>query len=293
MQQRLFDPALKQFAEAFRPSDPRFPDPAADEAWRAARRAALDVVLAAVAGNGRADAPVLRGSVLLRTWYGAAAREPGDLDFVVPGDCDPHGSRTAALLDAVADGAEAASTGAVRFAARDAVSEDIWTYERVPGRRLVLPWEAEGTPGGVVQLDFVFGEYLPVPAEPVRLDPLSGTGTGVTLPAVTPELSLAWKLLWLVTDMYPQAKDLFDAVVLAENCTLGRELLRDVLVDSDPYYASHEVTAAMVDEAAAAVDWRSFDTEHGGLRATAGDLAARLNAALAPTFAVADPSDAV
>ncbi|MEW2415199.1 hypothetical protein AB0953_15985 [Streptomyces sp. NPDC046866] len=72
-------------------------------------------------------------------WFGPAALEPHGLDFVVV----------------------RRSGGSRRTA--------VWTYERVPGRRLVLTWSAPGPPGGQVQLGFVFNEPLPVPAEPVEV----------------------------------------------------------------------------------------------------------------------------
>ncbi|MFE1439883.1 nucleotidyl transferase AbiEii/AbiGii toxin family protein [Streptomyces sp. NPDC058739] len=50
---------------------------------RAAHRAALDHVLALVADAPWSDSLVLRGSMTLPAWVGAAAREPADLDWVV------------------------------------------------------------------------------------------------------------------------------------------------------------------------------------------------------------------
>lgn len=47
----------------------------------------------------------------------------------------------------------------------------------------------------------------------------------IALSAASPELSLAWKLLWLFTDAYPQGKDLYDAVMLAERYPLSQPLL--------------------------------------------------------------------
>ncbi|GGW25141.1 nucleotidyl transferase AbiEii/AbiGii toxin family protein [Streptomyces xantholiticus] len=53
-----------------------------------ARRAALDHVLRLIADAPWSSGLVLRGSMTLTAWLGAAAREPGDLDFVVlePGE---------------------------------------------------------------------------------------------------------------------------------------------------------------------------------------------------------------
>ncbi|MEV6106371.1 nucleotidyl transferase AbiEii/AbiGii toxin family protein [Streptomyces sp. NPDC051940] len=49
----------------------------------AAHRAALDHVLAVIAAQPWSEALVLRGSMAMLAWAGAAARPPADLDFVV------------------------------------------------------------------------------------------------------------------------------------------------------------------------------------------------------------------
>lgn len=148
VQRTVFDPALKQFPNAFRASDPVFPSPAATRAWQTARASALAAVRDGVAASPWAEALVLRGSVLMALWFGEEAREPGDLDFVVaPASWRMEEERTSGLLTGVAEAAEArAAQGGdgVRISAAGAVCEDIWTYERVPGRRMMLPWEAPG-----------------------------------------------------------------------------------------------------------------------------------------------------
>ncbi|MCX5211498.1 nucleotidyl transferase AbiEii/AbiGii toxin family protein [Kitasatospora sp. NBC_00240] len=293
VQRPVFDPALKQYSNAYRAADPRFADQAVEARWVAARRLAMDLVLTAIAGSEWVDHLVLRGSVLLRTWFGEAAREPGDLDFVVaPQSWRIEEGRTTVMLDGLARAAQRAGEregGTVRFDASAAVGEDIWTYERVPGRRLVLPWTAEGLPGGVVQLDFVFNERLPVEPEPVLLPRLSGGPGEALLNGVTAELSLAWKLMWLVCDMHPQGKDLHDAVLLAEHCELRYDVLRDTFLDGDPEEALRPVRPETVTALAAQVEWTHFETEYPHLAGSAADQVARLAAALTPTFrAVAD-----
>ncbi|GAB2725483.1 nucleotidyl transferase AbiEii/AbiGii toxin family protein [Kitasatospora kifunensis] len=306
----VFDPALKQHAYAYRAADPRFTDPELRTAWYAARRRAMDLLLAAIADSPWAEALVLRGSVLLRAWFGAQAREPGDLDFVVvPQEWRIEESRTTELLDGIAQAAEAASCGPVRFTATDAVSEDIWTYDRVPGRRLLLPWRADGLPGGAIQLDFVFNEPLRVPPQLVALT--AAAGPSARLNAATRELSLAWKLMWLVNDAYPQGKDLYDAVLLAESTALRYQVLRDVFTDGEAWCADSPVQALTIRELANAVSvgWEHFESEYPQLaqrtgtrdEVTGGDpgedveedlaqeLLDRLAVALAPTFAEVAP----
>ncbi|WP_333750157.1 nucleotidyl transferase AbiEii/AbiGii toxin family protein [Streptomyces sp. IBSBF 2394] len=285
-QRPVFDPALKQYQNAYRATDPSFTDPERGTAWRAARRRALDLVLGAVADSEWVDSLVLRGSMLMSTWFGAQAREPGDLDFVVvPPSWRIDDGRTERMLTALAEAAGArAGTGAdgveVGISAQGAVVEDIWTYDRVPGLRMVLPWGAPGLPGGHVQLDFVFGERLPEPPEPVEL---SG---GAVLYAATPGLSLAWKLLWLINDAYGQGKDLYDAVLLAERHPLSRDLLHEVfrLSGEWPYPREHILLEDVV-EAAGYVEWNHFVTEYPRFRERGDEFAERLVRAVTPAFA--------
>jgi hypothetical protein len=230
-QRGYFDPALSHFPQAFQAGDPVFADEAVGKAWRAARWAAIAAVLEAVADSPFAGNLVLRGSVALRTIFGAAAREPGDLDFVV---VQPTLSITSTQAGELLDGV----TGAVRAAGAgvraDEVSiEDIWTYERAAGKRLLFPFEVDGLPRGFVQLDLVFHEPLPIPAEPILIEPLT-----VPVLAAPPALALAWKLQWLATDSAPQAKDLYDAMLLAEHTDVDPVLVRDLIQAELPRWAS-------------------------------------------------------
>lgn len=226
---------------------------------------------------------MLRGSMLMGAWFGDAARAPKDIDFVVvPETWRIEEPRTRAMLGGIAVAAErlAGERGTdLSISAAGAVSEYIWTYERVPGHRLVLPWTAPGLPGGQVQLDFVFNERLPTPPRPAEV-------AGVRLQAADRESSLAWKLMWLACDMYPQAKDLYDAVLLAESCTLPRALLETVLREADewPGRPDEPLNPAMFDSAVRAVDWTGFDDAHPDTEAVRRDLGARLLAALAPVL---------
>lgn len=232
VQRPVFDPAAAHHVFGMRLGEPSFADASAGARWYAARRHALHHVLAAIAQSPWAGHLVLRGSMLLASWFGEAAREPGDLDFVVvPETWQLADARTDRMLDGIAAAAEELSHrgGPVRLDARAAVGDEIWSYDRVPGRRLVIPWTAvaDGVPAGSVQLDFVFNEHLPAPAEPAEIRGPQGTAP-VVVRAATRALSLAWKVLWLVSDMHPEGKDLYDAVLLAESTELPFPLLREV-----------------------------------------------------------------
>ncbi|MEU9367954.1 nucleotidyl transferase AbiEii/AbiGii toxin family protein [Streptomyces avermitilis] len=283
-QRPVFDPALKQYENAYRATDPGFTDPARGDAWRTARRRALELVLAAIADSAWVDALVLRGSVLMSAWFGDAAREPGDLDFVVvPHTWKIGDGRTDRMFEGIAAATEglAAERGPhLDVCARGAVVEDIWTYERVPGRRMVLPWSTPGLPGGHVQLDFVFNERLPEPPEPVELP------GGAIVQAATPALSLAWKLMWVINDMYAQGKDLYDAVLLAERHPLPYELLHEVfrLSGEWPYPYREKILMEDVVEAVGYVEWNHFVKEYPQFTDDEQLFADRLVRAVAPTF---------
>lgn len=136
---------------------------------------------------------MLRGSVTMTAWVGEAAREPGDLDFVVTPHTITSDSTEARTLFGDIVAALTAIPGAGLRPERLTESA-IWTYERADGRRLVIPFSTAEAPDGSVQVDIVFGERLPLPPHVLVLPDVD-----VPLLAATAELSLAWKLLWLAT----------------------------------------------------------------------------------------------
>ncbi|MCQ4213417.1 nucleotidyl transferase AbiEii/AbiGii toxin family protein [Streptomyces longispororuber] len=285
-QRAVFDPALLQFPYAYRAGDPRFTSEDEARAWFLARRTALDLVLAAVAGTPLGARLVLRGSALMATWFGAAAREPGDLDYVAPADWEFEGTEARELFGQLAAAAQRTAwdrpDGGVRIDADGAVTEDIWTYDRVPGRRLLLPWTAPGTAGGTVQIDVVFHELLASPAVPTPLRPL-GAGPGTVVDAVTPELSLAWKVMWLVSDIHPQGKDLYDAVLLAERSAPSYEVLQAafVLAGDELLRPGGRWWLTEIAECAD-IGWEHFRSEYPQVTGEAAEYIDRLRAVLEP-----------
>ncbi|WP_206664160.1 nucleotidyl transferase AbiEii/AbiGii toxin family protein [Thermomonospora catenispora] len=128
------------------------------------------------------------------------------------------------------------------------------------GVRLVISWQAEGLPPGRVQLDFARDEWLPEAPVPAAV-PRADGGEPSVVPAAGPELSLAWKLLWLHTDRLTErrcrGKDLYDAVLLAEaeRTALSRPLLEKVFRRAlGPGSAGLDPSSILRWE----VDWRSF-----------------------------------
>ncbi|MFC4038096.1 nucleotidyl transferase AbiEii/AbiGii toxin family protein [Dactylosporangium siamense] len=267
-QSAAFDPAMKHHPHGYRAGEPEFLDADAGAAWRAARWAAIEHLIGLVAQGPWAGDLVMRGSVPLRIQLGAGAREPGDLDYVVPHGHDVGDPRAGAplqsLIDAVRDRPGAGLT------AEGVTVEEIWTYDRVPGRRLAFPFRVPGVPAGTIQVDLVFGEHLPVPPVPLRVGPFE-------VPAAPPELALAWKLLWLETDAYPQGKDLYDAVLLAEHGPVDLDLIRAVLRE-DLGPSADGYGAASI--APLAVDWANFLDEYPQVRGDCEEWKERLSRAL-------------
>lgn len=284
LQRPVFDPAMKQHGNGMRLSEPHFADPERGAAWFAARAQAIDHVLAAVATSQWAPHLMVRGSVLLSAWFGPEARLPGDVDFIVlPQTWGAEDDRTTQMFGDLAHRAEQTSRtsgSTVHIAAADAIDSEIWTYDRVPGRRTVLPWTSTtpGIPAGTIQLDFVFNESVPQDPTWSDVPRLANPGPPARLLTATPELSLAWKLLWLTEDMHPEGKDFYDAVLLAENCVLPYELLAAVL-NHDPKGAWLPGLLADLDDSA---DWPEFAKDYPHLEHAQEQFIERLQTALAP-----------
>ncbi|MEV6306573.1 nucleotidyl transferase AbiEii/AbiGii toxin family protein [Actinoplanes sp. NPDC051861] len=265
-----FDPALKQHAHAYTAGEPVFENAVAGQHWRDARRAAMRHLLTVIAGTRWAEYLALRGSVTMASWVGDAAREPGDLDFVVmPATMSAESADAKALLAEIV-GAVLETPGA-GLRPEATVHEEIWTYERAEGRRLVIPFSVPGVPDGTVQIDLVFGEDLPIPPEPVEV-------LGQVVWAATAELSLAWKLQWLATDSYPQGKDLYDAVLLAEYTTVDLGLVRDLIREELGHQADRFDAEAVL--AWEGIDWANFADVYPGVGGTAEEWQRRLAVAL-------------
>ncbi|GAA2231382.1 hypothetical protein GCM10010413_31700 [Promicromonospora sukumoe] len=264
-QHPVFDPALKQFPNAFRTAPPTFDDAGQAQAWHAAREQALAHVLRVIARSPWADHLVARGSVTLPVWLGDDARRPGDIDFVVvPHFLQADSAEAHALLDGIV-GALAADPGPGLRAA-DATREGIWTYERAEGRRIVVPFDVVqdvvpgALPSGVVQIDLVFDEPLPVEPDRAVLPP-----SGAELFVAPPALQLAWKVQWLVTDGYPQGKDLYDAVLLSRHAALPWQILVDLLAP-EVRQPSGAVALTASDILAIEPDWDAFGVDHPHIR---------------------------
>lgn len=296
-QASVFEPATKPLDCSFRECDPVFRDPADGIRWRAARGRAMDHLLRLIAESPWVENLILRGSRLLAGWLGEAARDPGDLDFVVipnaVGIRDPWTTEMfVGLAHAVA---RRSPPEGLTFLAEPPEIDDLWTYDRVPGKRIAFRWRTPGLPPGTIRLDFVFGELMP--ESPVPMSVPLRDGPPVTLLAAGPELSLAWKLQWLDNDLHPQGKDLYDAVLLAERIGWSERL--ETLVgglrfdrrerrphgpmgDDDCFRVSplHELPAKWYGRS---LEWDDFRQEFPHIPGTQAEWRGRLASALDPS----------
>lgn len=264
---RVFDPAMKHHVSAYRKGEPVFECESDRTEWRRLNRHALQHALGLVGTHPwLRDRLVLRGSAALASWYGARAREPHDIDWVVR---DPElridsadGQRIIHTIEQVLRAAH--ETGELSLWPDRIESDLIWTYSRVPGRRVSIPWKREGVPAGVVQLDVVFDERLHR-APQLENVCVSDGARPARLWLASREESLAWKILWLVSDVYPQGKDLFDAALLAQDVRLADTLLQQVMraadVAQDNAEALGEGWRAVLSDARY-LDWDNFLAEY-------------------------------
>ncbi|MEZ6070019.1 MAG: nucleotidyl transferase AbiEii/AbiGii toxin family protein [Pirellulales bacterium] len=284
----LFEPALRQYS-AYRAGEPAFETRAEANRWFSLRSRVLQHILMIIATFPGSEHLILRGSAMMALWFGEAARRPGDLDWVVtPDSWSYECNESQHLLEGVQQCLRGTSgSGDVEFVIPDRpfAGDDIWTYEKAPGRRLIVPWICEEPRlSGTVQMDFVFGEFMPSPAVKVQIGTLGESAVEVA--AATPEQSLAWKLLWLESDCYGQGKDLYDAVLLAERVTLDAALLRETFVLGLPEVRIEPLRG--FNESAVMnwhIEWHDFQQEYRDISGSEHDWKKRLAVALRPLFA--------
>ncbi|WP_454198061.1 nucleotidyl transferase AbiEii/AbiGii toxin family protein [Nocardia sp. Marseille-Q1738] len=285
-----------------------------EETWLASRREAIDHVLAAVAESEWSHCFALRGSVLMKVWFGDRAREPGDLDFVVLRERLPIGEVHLDELPldvarrAAARSREPGSTVWIDIKIVDLELPGYWAYDAIgagwtvlPGWGLLLSWQGNGHVG-TIQVDFAV--EAPIGEAPLRVEipRLGRPGAPVSLHAFGQPTSLAWKVLWIAVDAQSagsaRAKHLYDAVLLAEQCALPRDLLERAVAtvqgdpdddeyDGDPDELTYPTLDSMI-RAANDVDWNAFARSHPHLINAHDEYVWRFAIALA---SVVDDSD--
>lgn len=283
---KIFEPALKHYSRAFRKGDPEFENAVDRERWDEIRRQVIDHLLEIVNCSKWQPHLVLRGSLLLKAWLGDAAREPGDIDWVFrPETVGSNDSQANELFDdLIRIASEDPAVGNAVIKIEKIAVDDIWTYERAAGKRIVFPWQAENLPSGYVQMDVVFNE--PLWSDPVQTFIPNYRDSSKLIWSVNKEVSLAWKLLWLETDMYPQGKDLYDATLLAEQTHLSLDLLKQILRSSDEWRPLKDGELTIEFPLRWDIDWENFQLEYPWVEGEAKEWQARLSKALAPTFEI-------
>jgi hypothetical protein len=286
---KVFDPALCHFGYGYRLGEPTFADPTTRDRWCKSRRRVMNYLLNLIAYSRWQQHLVLRGSLLLKTWLGDLAREPGDIDWVVQPDDIKSGEATAEQMiqDMIGLAHQRPQWDEIKIQVEEIAVDQIWLDERAEGRRIVFPWQAEGLPPGDVQMDFVFQETL--------LDaPVRTTLPGVAIPfwSISPRLALAWKIRWLETDRFPQGKDLYDATLLAERVSLPLSLLQQVLTSSGvwelPQHRTWEDRFPW-NLQAYKLEWETFQQEYPQIPGRGEDWLELLRVALAPTWEGGSP----
>ena len=261
----VFDPALKHLPTALRKGDPSFATDADRLLWTRQRADALTAIVARIGASTLRTQLVVRGGITLGAWFPAQARPAKDADFVVvPPTLAVKSEQGQALIAQIAAVLrEPFETPDWRVDGEQLGVDSIWEYERAEGRRFQLAFTTSSGPRSSVQLDVVFGETLHQAPESLPLKSISLTcphgetpyrSSPSTILAATMQESLAWKVLWLCTDMWPQGKDLYDAVLLAEALSedaieSARELITEVIASAAKSYGGPP-------EARVVPDWR-------------------------------------
>lgn len=296
--EKIFDPALRGYVQGFRQGDAPIADPLARQRWSAARAEVMASMLRAIATSPWASHLVLRGSATMPAWVGDVARRPGDLDWVVlPDTWTSDSAEAESLLDGfiAAIAAHGVVAGEARIHVGRVAVDEIWTYERAQGKRLTFSWAVPGLPPGKLQCDFVFREALWAPPIPLALP--APTGDAIQLQAAGPEQALAWKVLWLMTDIYPQGKDLYDAVLLSDIVTLSPAMVdrtrAEIRQGQGAAYFDRwmEEGDDWLDRVLVDVEWASFAKEHPWIDPNLDAWLRRFRRVIAP-MAVQMPRDA-
>lgn len=279
----VFEPALKQFRNALRAGEPRAASQKYVEDWKASRLQVIHHILSTLQTLESARNLVLRGSVLLSTWLNETARHPGDIDWVVlPASIKSTQKGGRRITEEITQSLRGSQAGeGVTIPDQPFAQEEIWTYEKAPGIRMIVPWlnVANGF-RGTVQMDFVFGERLPSDPEIASVQ-VKGF-PAVELLAATAEQSLAWKLLWLTTDCYASGKDLYDAVILAEYTKIEIQLIKKTFDLADELDGSHSSFRHFNRESMLhwEVEWNDFVKEYPEFATSPNELKQRLSAAM-------------
>jgi uncharacterized protein (TIGR02996 family) len=195
--------------------------------------------------------PVLRGSILMKRWFGEAARPAGDIDlewFQQPGwegrFASPieHGRSLCMFAVGNHHGSPIGFDPDIPVPS-DGVS--LWDYD-TPGLRCYTGWTwNDRNERGVLQIDIALaGSYDLAGVAPETIELPRKWGAPVRMLAYSPELLLAAKLSWIVRHVQlgttsegngiltflGEPKDLFDAHLLLTESRLRPEVFQNALL---------------------------------------------------------------
>lgn len=263
------DPAFERFLALLEHPQDRFADDAQKAAWQELQRTGLEIALRAIAASPASNNLILRGSVLMQSWYGDKARAPRDIDFVVtPMQIDKKSARAQHLRQTLIKSVVESPESNGRFSEQRLRITDLWTYTDAVGSRIVFYWQQDGLPWNAIQIDLSFEE--PLLDELVKRPVAVRDGMApIDFYIIGKAHALASKLFWLQVEEAPRTKDLQDAVLLAEALVLDRELTSLVINESARrMLAPHERTNLTTDFDAvisrlesAAISWQGFQHE--------------------------------
>jgi predicted nucleotidyltransferase component of viral defense system len=280
---QIFEPALRQFSHAFQLGEPTNLNVEEQAYIKAIRSEVRNHILNIISQSNLKEHLVLRGSVAMQCWFGDRAREPKDIDWVFrPEDIqlgDPKSEQF--YRDLIELVRQNPTTPKTEILLSRVATDDIWTYERANGRRIVFPFRSRKGIEREIQMDIVWNETLF--DTPVGVSVPLDDSTSVPLWAATAEESLCWKLIWLITDFFPQGKDLYDAVLLAEHTSLSTEFVQHVLHAihmDEPYYSQGKSLGTILENVN--VDWKNFKLDYPWITGESIDWCERLHRALKP-----------
>jgi predicted nucleotidyltransferase component of viral defense system len=276
----VFDPALCPL-NAQRAAEPRFESDEDAGHWNRLRVRVMHHLLETISKSPCGQNLVLRGSTVLAAWFGDQARSPRDLDWVVTPDSMKFKSSSAnSLIQSLLSVLMGSRiTDELSIPSEGFAAEEIWTYEKSPGQRIVIPWACRDVRfNGTVQLDLAFEEAMFSP--PVETELRFAGLPPIRMTTSSREQSLAWKLLWLMTDTFPEGKDLFDAVLLAETTKVPLSIVQKTFEQAS--YSSGDLTRAQILDLD--TEWDDFLLEYPKTTGTAAEWQQRLANALEPLW---------
>ncbi|MBA4031810.1 MAG: hypothetical protein C0478_13095 [Planctomyces sp.] len=280
----VFDPALWQFI-AHRAGEPHFDSDQAAQKWHACRMSVLHHILDEISRSKWSESLVLRGSVLMVAWLANQPRQPGDLDWVVtPESLKLQMEPSRKLVEGLISLLGGTTVSDHLLIPRNAfATEEIWMYEKAPGIRMIVPWQHQDSQfDGTIQMDLVFGELMPSP--PINSTLRLGELPPLQLRTASPEQSLAWKLLWLISDSYAMGKDLYDAVLLAEAFHVSTNTVLATFQSSEqsmPWMLKEFNRQQII---GLHIEWDDFLKEYPAVPGTVEEWKHRLADALTPLF---------